>query len=625
MSPPHRILAVAVLLAPPGAAAQEETLAGSAARVAEIARVLPERPEGLGPPRSDRDAWARVAAGIDLKALRESAARAAATPPAPFDQDLYRDFSRTGVRRRYERAYFARWSAVSDLALAEVLEDQGRYLAALQAALSSVLADPTWVLPAHDRDLANLEGRRTDIDLFSSAAGRILATVHTWLADRLDPALAARIRRELDRRLWAPLLDMIQGRRPPNGWLRTTSNWNAVCWANAVIAALAVLESRDDRARLLAAAESNLRHYRSGFTRDGWCSEGMGYWNYGFGHYMLLADAALRATGGRVDLLSDPQVASIASFGRRTEIVGGCFPSFSDCSTDAQPDPDLMDLIDWHFSGTPPPARPRPARDLTRLLALSFPSRPATPRPARPASAGLRDWFEDAGVLIARPAEGTRGRFGVALKGGHNAEHHNHNDVGSYIVVVGGVPVLTDPGAEVYTAATFDRRRYESPANNSFGHPVPRLGRTLQATGRRAEARLVETRFSSEEDRVTFDLKAAYAVPSLLRLTRTFVYSRTDGGSLEVRDSFESSEPLDFETALVTFGRLRRLDAETLEISDRDRTVRVRLAGSRGPGSVSETPLEADYRAGRRAIRIGIALPEAASSGTLTILVRPSP
>ena len=38
------------------------------------------------------------------------------------------------------------------------------------------------------------------------------------------------------------------------------------------------------------------------------------------------------------------------------------------------------------------------------------------------------------------------GRLGVALKGGHNAEHHNHNDVGSYVVALAGTTPLLDPG-----------------------------------------------------------------------------------------------------------------------------------------------------------------------------------
>ena len=111
----------------------------------------------------------------------------------------------------------------------------------------------------------------------------------------------------------------------------------------------------------------------------------------------------------------------------------------------------------------------------------------------------LRSWFEDAGVLIARPAQDSDAVLGVALKGGHNAEHHNHNDVGSYVVVVKDRAVLLDPGSEVYTARTFSAQRYESKLLNSFGHPVPVVAGQLQQTGREAHAEVLATEFTDEQ------------------------------------------------------------------------------------------------------------------------------
>ena len=82
-------------------------------------------------------------------------------------------------------------------------------------------------------------------------------------------------------------------------WLSSTNNWNAVCLAGVTGAALATVESRRDRAFFAAAAEENIQSYLRGFTPDGYCSEGVGYWNYGFGHYMMLAETLRQASGGR--------------------------------------------------------------------------------------------------------------------------------------------------------------------------------------------------------------------------------------------------------------------------------------------------------------------------------------
>jgi hypothetical protein len=55
---------------------------------------------------------------------------------------------------------------------------------------------------------------------------------------------------------------------------------------------------------VLAATEFSNPLFISGFTNDGYCREGMGYWNYGFGHYVTMGIAVRAATGGRLDILT---------------------------------------------------------------------------------------------------------------------------------------------------------------------------------------------------------------------------------------------------------------------------------------------------------------------------------
>ena len=101
----------------------------------------------------------------------------------------------------------------------------------------------------------------------------------------------------------------------------------------------------------------------------------------------------------------------------------------------------------------------------------------------------MRSLFDAAGVAILRPGAPIKTpSFVLALKGGHNGELHNHNDVGSYTLALAPTSgknaemkfVSRDPGGEVYTARTFSSRRYEGQLLNSFGHPVPRVAGTLQ-------------------------------------------------------------------------------------------------------------------------------------------------
>jgi len=64
-------------------------------------------------------------------------------------------------------------------------------------------------------------------------------------------------------------------------------------------------------------------------------------------------------------------------------------------------------------------------------------------------------WLPELQVMGARSFEGSKPGLYVAAKGGHNAESHNHNDVGNFIVYADGYPALIDVGVETYTAKTF--------------------------------------------------------------------------------------------------------------------------------------------------------------------------
>src|SRR5690242_21194986 len=55
----------------------------------------------------------------------------------------------------------------------------------------------------------------------------------------------------------------------------------------------------------------------------------------------------------------------------------------------------------------------------------------------------VRDvWLSGIQVMAARATAGSAQGLYVAAQGGHNAESHNHNDVGNFIVYANGEPVL---------------------------------------------------------------------------------------------------------------------------------------------------------------------------------------
>jgi hypothetical protein len=208
----------------------------------------------------------------------------------------------------------------------------------------------------------------------------------------------------------------------------------------------------------------------------------------------------------------------------------------------------------------------------------------------------------------------------VALKGGHNAEHHNHNDLGSYVVVVGTRAVLLDPGPETYTARTFSKNRYDGKLLSSYGHPVPVVAGRLQREGADARARVIRIDTSPPADTLVLDLASAYEVPELRRLERTFVYSRLGAGSLTVTDEVELAAPRSFATALITRGETRQDADGTLVILDGDQAVRVAIdAGGAAWRLASEVIREeAPVTPTRVAIELAAPVTEARIAMTIT-------
>ena len=602
------------------------------ARVEQLAGMLSKSPRGVGPTIGDRQAWQAVAAAPRFDRVVADAERLLSQPIPELTDDAYLDFSRTGNRTRCERVLGQRHGRLPRLVLAECIENRGRFLPAIEELIRAICTEKTWVMPAHDRGLANFQGKTTEIDLAVAGLSWNLATADYWLGDKLSAEVRKLVRDELERRTFAPFTGMVTEGKPGTWWLTGTNNWNAVCLAGVTGSALAMIESSERRAFFVAAAEKYVQYFLSGFTPDGYCSEGIGYWNYGFGHYVMMAETIHQSTGGSLDLLEGERIRQNALFGHRMEITPGIFPAFADCSVGTRPDTTLMAFLSRRFGlGLNEVEREGlllgvgPSSSLFALGVYGFANSATAVAPAD-ASASVRpprDWFADAGILICRPSPGNKDALAVALKGGHNNEHHNHNDVGSYLVVRGGSVPLIDPGAEVYTARTFSSRRYESNVLNSFGHPVPLVAGKLQETGRQAAATILKTDFTEQADTIVMDFRAAYAVKELTSLRRTFVFSREGAGSLTVTDTVEFDSPQSFGDALITFSEWKQVGPNRLLVGSGSEAVQVDIDTGGAAFTIRAEEIKEDVRGGRLPTRLGIDLTEPTAKAAIRLTIVP--
>jgi len=607
-----------------------ETAEIDKSRISQIAAMLGEKPKGFGAPISDRTAWEALGKNDSFAETLKEAAELLQKPIPEQSDDLYLDFSRTGNRTRWQRVSGQRRGRVSTLVLAECLENKGRFVPAFEEIVRALCAERTWVMPAHDGKLTNFRGESVDIDLGSSALAWSLATADYLLGDKLAPDTRRLLRDNLERRIFQPYRDMAAGKRTKNWWMTGTNNWNAVCLAGVTGTALAVIDSRDSRALFVAAAEHYSKNFLDGFTDDGYCSEGLGYWNYGFGYYVMLSEMIHQATGGKLDLLQDNKAKQAATFGSKIEIINGVNPAFADCSIDARPGSKLMYFLSRRLGmGLRRWEQLDPVSaggSLYESMMYSFPTSASQTPPAQGGSEGpgIRSWFDKAGILICRPAANSAARMAVALKGGHNNEHHNHNDVGSFVVVLGDKALLLDPGGEVYTARTFSSRRYESKVLNSFGHPVPIVAGKLQQTGEQARARVVHQSFTDDSDTLVLDISSAYDVPELKKLERKFVYSRSGSGSLSVTDEVVFSKPCDFGTALVTFDKWQKLSGSSLRIEDGKEAVCVSITAGGADFEIQPETIQEDLSADTEPTRLGIHLTRPVTQAVISLTIAPA-
>ena len=460
-------------------------------------------------------------------------------PPPDCSWATYRGAALSGRRKDYQPAFFGLASRI--VLFAAAAKDDPACVAKAEACLRQACGLKTWMLPPYGSDPDTFE-RETRIDLGSSAMAHSVAAALCLLGDRVDPEVRRLALRALEERVFSlyEKTNAQTGRtreRFGNFWFFGENNWSAVCHAGVVRAALAVIEDPERRAGYVEAAERAMPIFLGGFLPDGYCTEGSGYWDYGYGHFLDLTAAVAGATGGLVDFSRMPRARRAFLYGAESRLDERHCPPFADgggrvgtatLKKGVRFFPDLAPSV----NGTLPP----------------------------------RTYFPDAQVYIGREPD-----FAFAVKGGNNNEFHNHNDVGSWALFAKGVMIAGEGGHETYGRDTFTKNRYRLPMLNSYGHPVPVVGGELQPTGSKWRAKVLSTDFGDEADRIVLDLGGAYSnlvAGKLGTLVRTVDFRRRTRPSVSISDAADFRRPLTFESAFLTCGDIERLpDGATVRLT----------------------------------------------------------
>ncbi len=456
-------------------------------------------------------------------------------------------FKKTGDRSIYQKPYFERRQALNTAALlALTYPDEEKYVTFLLDIIYAVCDEYTWCLPAHQGNLDVNNNCR--IDLFAAETGFALSEIYTLLGNRLEPLICDRIRTEIDRRIVAPFTAVDNY----GWWEKGTNNWNAVCTGSV---ACTFMYMHPDMARdMIPRFKKAIDCFLSGFYDDGMCLEGCGYWHYGFGFFTVYADMIRDFTNGEVDYFKDPKVKTIATFIQKMFLTGQASVSFADGGRklayhlgivhylkDQYPDDVLAYSPEFSYNYD---NCGRWCKHIRSALWLNeeYYNAPADDNVSQVCYAPDSQWF-----VKRTPC------YGFAAKGGNNNEHHNHNDVGTFIFAKDGKQLIMDLGSGAYTRQYFAKdTRYTMLECSSRGHNVPVIGGAVQGTGKQFASKNT----SFENGVFSTDIAGAYGIDELSSLKRSFSFTDETvtlrdefcySGNGEIVERFVSYEPMTIE------------------------------------------------------------------------------
>lgn len=453
----------------------------------------------------------------------------------------YQDYFRTGRRELYEGLFQRRLDRTNRAALALWLGHPVAQLDELQDLLWS-WCEGSWSFPAMEPGY---------IDLVSSMVGRTLAEIGWLFRDRLEKKIQERMNQEIETRILNRALDW----RTTDWWTTDGNNWNSVCNSNLIQTALYQIHDPWQLAAFVHPVCRRMDYALGYFTADGGCPEGAGYWEYGFGHFLDAALAMSVRTGGKVALAGDPHVERICRFPLAIQLRGPLRAAFSD-SDNGYLQAQTVLKINWLFripelfslvESTPKGLLKLP--DI-RTLALY--------RGQRPQPEGKNTDVLLPQLGYAKVHAGAKSV--LAAVAGRNDVSHNHNDIGSFLFMVGDRVWLTDPGAPVYTSKTFGPDRYEILVCRSRGHSVPLINGQEQAAGSEYGGTIEVQGLDRVGDKIiVIEMAGGYPDPTLTRLRRELKLDQA--GWLHLTDHYQFSEPPhSVEEAFITFENVTILD-----------------------------------------------------------------
>ena len=438
-----------------------------------------------------------------------------------------KEFFVSGQRGVYEGPYFRRRGMLATSAiLSLIFPEEQKYIDFLQDIIFAICDEYTWSISAHQPVLEI--NNKWHIDLFAAETGFTLSEIYTMLGDRLEPLIRERIKYEVNERI----IDSFM--RNTDFWWETrcTNNWAAVCGGS--VGCTFMLMRPDLFDTIKNRFDAIMESFLAGFKNDGYCLEGTSYWHYGFGFFLTYADMVRTYTDGETDYFGREKVRKIATFIQKMFLSEMCSVSFADGDLSMKYHlgtlhylkklyPDDVKVFSPEFSYH----RDGCFRFCLLVNSAAWLDEDIYNNPEEN-EATAEYYAEESAWYVKRAAT-----YGFAAKAGHNNEHHNHNDVGTFIFAKDGRQLISDIGRGVYSKQYFKTEtRYGMIECSSLGHNVPHFGENgCQGYGKNFAAKNVKL----EDGVFSMDIADCYNDESVKSVVRT---CKAGADSVTLKDVF---------------------------------------------------------------------------------------
>ncbi len=356
-------------------------------------------------------------------------------------------------------------------------------------------------------------------------------------------------------------------------WVNGTNNWNQVCNAGMIAAAIAVAEMEPElAAKTIKRSIDGMNHALAEYGPDGVYPEGAVYWGYGTMFSVTTAAMFESAFGTDFGIADYPGFKESAIFRVLSTAPSKLLFNYADCAEKPERYTDFT--LSWFAAKTGNKVFlnkekfMKPAEELGRISRLAGVGLVWTAQFEEKETIKIPSSWKGEGanpIVVFTGGEDNTNGYYFGGKGGRGTVNHGNMDGGSFIFELNGVRWVIDPGNQSYGTlerAGFDLwgrcqecDRWKLITKNNFGHSTISVNNELHVVD--GLATIIDFK-DGDFPEATFDMTPTFR-GQLKSAKRRFL--KDSPASIVIEDNIETSE----ETKLITWQLMTTADVEIVD------------------------------------------------------------